>query len=983
MNPYNHFIHAMMTGLICVAAAMVFAPSALRAEAVKLTTSSSSSSAYISGGVWSDGAAPSSGKDYVVADGLTLTLDAADSGSAFPGGSLSIGDGSSAGTLAGPASANKTYSFGRLDLRAGSITVNGGGGATTLSGPVGILSSSSSPFLLTGRADVNSSKYQLTLPNAVSGAADAALRIAPSQTSAYLHQQYGFQCQLSDLSAYAGKLIVEGPNTYLFFSPTANYAPPTLLGMDGGELVADALTLRNGGAILFNSSKSFTFESGNRGIRVEGEKGGRIIEYYINTVEPLLDLHVTGDGPLHVESARGGKCFWLDGKVACAALVAITNAQSSGSCVVKPLETFELGEDTDLVVSCATFVVPVKGMSPRRTVLDGCKIVAAVGRPQTSATLLTRYTASGSETVRRPNGGGVGCLHLAEGSEIRNTPIRLDIENAVPPPSAQGFKVLTVPLSVKALSAGDFDAGTRPVTIETENGVQSVYIGAPESSCTYVVPAGTAGNTPAAPYATWATAANDIQSAINAATAGGIVRIAPGTYAVSTPLELSKAVRLASDDGSGREAPETTILDGGGANRILTTSGNNVVFLISGLTFRNGYSDSNGGAILLNANFVPTSVAIANCIFKDNVALGMGGAVAAASTTATVIPRIVDCLFTNNVSHVSSNGGGALAVAASGTLEDRNCLTVTGCRFVDNLSVGGAAFVNYALFEDCSFAGNAARVIVDSRVSRANGRGSGMAAVSSGNNVVFHDCVFTGNTGGSVANGAHLRSMFSNNVCGTLLEGNNANIFLECVDSTVSGNTVDSLLSQVLPVGRVFRNCLFSDNVSTGILLPVNPSYKRFRVFENCTFAGNEIRGSLFSVANAPASVTDCGVTMTNTIFWGNAVQTAQTYANVLLAGGANCSDNALVQDMTAAGLLTRNPKFSDAVRGDYTLLPNSPCREKALSLPWMDAGSTDLAGNPRVADLFGRAFAPGALPDIGCYECMGHKALETLILLQ
>ncbi len=438
-----------------------------------------------------------------------------------------------------------------------------------------------------------------------------------------------------------------------------------------------------------------------------------------------------------------------------------------------------------------------------------------------------------------------------------------------------------------------------------------------------------------------------------------------------------------SDDGSGNEARETTILDGGGANRILTTSGNNVAFAISSLTFRNGYSDSNGGAILLNANFVPTSVAIANCIFKDNVALGMGGAVSAASTTATVIPRIENCLFTNNVSHAASNGGGALAIASNGTLDDRNCLTVTGCRFVDNLSVAGAAFVNFAIFEGCSFAENAARVIVDSRVSRANGRGSGMAAVNSGNNVVFRDCAFAGNIGASIANGALFGCTLSGNTCGVLLGGNSANLILECENCTITGNTVDNLLGMTMQVGRLFRNCLFLDNASTGIFLPTNPSYKPLRFFENCTIVDNAIGDSLFTPANSQSTVTDCGVAMTNSVFWGNTVQTSQNYANCLLIGGANCSDNSLVQGMTASGLVTRSPRFVNAAAGNCRLAVNSQLREKGVLLDWMVPGATDLDGNPRVANLSGRAFAPGALPDIGCFECQERVASGTTVMVR
>ena len=84
----------------------------------------------------------------------------------------------------------------------------------------------------------------------------------------------------------------------------------------------------------------------------------------------------------------------------------------------------------------------------------------------------------------------------------------------------------------------------------------------------YVVPAGTAGNTPTSPYDSWATAANSIADAVGAIpdNNGAVVRVAPGTYAVAAQISVSRSnVEIRSDDGSGRLARAETILDGGAA----------------------------------------------------------------------------------------------------------------------------------------------------------------------------------------------------------------------------------------------------------------------------------------------------------------------------------------------------------------------------------------------------------------------------------
>ena len=45
--------------------------------------------------------------------------------------------------------------------------------------------------------------------------------------------------------------------------------------------------------------------------------------------------------------------------------------------------------------------------------------------------------------------------------------------------------------------------------------------------------------------------------------------------------------------------------------------------------------------------------------------------------------------------------------------------------------------------------------------------------------------------------------------------------------------------------------------------------------------------------------------------------------------------------------------------------------------------GATDLDGQARLTDRFGKPFAPGALPDIGCYECQERTPYSTTIILR
>jgi len=77
----------------------------------------------------------------------------------------------------------------------------------------------------------------------------------------------------------------------------------------------------------------------------------------------------------------------------------------------------------------------------------------------------------------------------------------------------------------------------------------------------YVVPEGTVGNTPTAPYDTWATAANDIKTAAEAVATHGVVKVLSGTYPSSAGFMTTRAYEIqvfASADGGG-EAGSVTL----------------------------------------------------------------------------------------------------------------------------------------------------------------------------------------------------------------------------------------------------------------------------------------------------------------------------------------------------------------------------------------------------------------------------------------
>ena len=61
---------------------------------------------------------------------------------------------------------------------------------------------------------------------------------------------------------------------------------------------------------------------------------------------------------------------------------------------------------------------------------------------------------------------------------------------------------------------------------------------------------------------------------------------------------------------------------------------------------------------------------------------------------------------------------------------------------------------------------------------------------------------------------------------------------------------------------------------------------------------------------------------------------------------------------------------YASPDHGDFTLLPNSPCRNAGMLEEWME-GATDLAGGPRVS---------GRGVDMGCYELFAPSGLNIIV---
>lgn len=319
---------------------------------------------------------------------------------------------------------------------------------------------------------------------------------------------------------------------------------------------------------------------------------------------------------------------------------------------------------------------------------------------------------------------------------------------------------------------------------------------------------------------------------------------------------------------------------------------------------------------------------------------------------------------------------------ASGTSRVLSMAGLSGCRLasvtiangntpVDAVKAfGGGIYILLSdiVIEDCVISNNQANASGNGYVW-----GGGVYALDS--TVTLRRTLFTGNvaksTPGTNNNRAHGGGLAS--------ENSTIRIF-EC---RFIGNDADAQGYRGSWGGAIYllggtgliRNSLLADNRAGPITargqgggIYLNPG----TVLENCTVAGNQCNGNQALIATSAAGIYDAGGLATNTIIYYNTNTytgaAADVYTEAPSRFGYSCAPELTNAE---AGNLTAVPRFANSSAGDYSLLPESPCRNAGLKQPWMET-AVDLAGNKRIA-------AGGV--DIGAFEVMPPGG--TLLLLK
>ena len=499
----------------------------------------------------------------------------------------------------------------------------------------------------------------------------------------------------------------------------------------------------------------------------------------------------------------------------------------------------------------------------------------------------------------------------------------------------------------------------------------------------------------------WADALTSLQSAVDEAGDDDLILVRSGRYVLAETVTVAnKTVTIRScSPTTGLVDPEGTILDGDGKVRAMSvtaselkddSSGYGVLasvhhpILVEGFTFTNCFSEADGGAVYFQgaapkgmspakivncaflgnratgaggALFVYVAGTVEGCTFKGNVAGGAGGAIRAASeanysmnvqagwniseSESWYRPVIRDCVVEGNV---ASGDGGGVACAMNAIL--------IGCTIAEN-QAGGTSAV-YGGGVNMSFGSHVRDCIVRGNSFATGGYGSALYLGGAG--AFVSNTVVTANKAGY----------------GAVHTGNTE---IRCLDSVLTNNVADAFWGMC----GFFRQCLFADNPGRAIC--GYPGADKTLTVENCTFANNK-GGALspwYSSAQVSYSLVNCIVTGNGTAtfnFATSAENQSVALTNVLC--DVEIPESAVY---SCENVFAGAPKFMDAAAGDYRLKGGSAARDKASRLDWMTEGSTDLAGQSRLVNLSGKAFASDALPDLGCYEAQDPRPGLLLII--
>jgi hypothetical protein len=311
----------------------------------------------------------------------------------------------------------------------------------------------------------------------------------------------------------------------------------------------------------------------------------------------------------------------------------------------------------------------------------------------------------------------------------------------------------------------------------------------------------------------WSDATNNIQGAVNAASAGATIWVSNGIYRLTSQITIGDRKLRSWPDGL--SSRDTTIINGNFptfTNRCFTLSHANA--LVDGFTITNGFGTADGGGVSMSAG------TLRNCLVTGNMTSNTtpihGGGVYATGAGC----MITNCDIIGNTAggtSVGNQGGSGGGLRLNGGVQVWNSRIMYNRAPVYSGSGGGVSIYFTATMVNCQIISNTAL---------PGGYMSGGLFIHG--TVVLRNCLIMGNTRGTVTQSAGVGShawgglnatienctIVNNRGCGISTAGGGGNYYL---NNTISYLNDNNALSTDVGV-MVMSNCCVSstNNMTAG-----------------------------------------------------------------------------------------------------------------------------------------------------------------------
>ena len=441
------------------------------------------------------------------------------------------------------------------------------------------------------------------------------------------------------------------------------------------------------------------------------------------------------------------------------------------------------------------------------------------------------------------------------------------------------------------------------------------------------------------PFTSWATAATNLQDAVDVCLAGGTVLVAEGTYTNGTyerdgtrhRVGLWKPLTVAA--ASTNVAATLIVGDGPIGPDAVRCAYVSEGAVLCGVTLTNGHTLTTGGELDQRSGggaWCETGGTVSNCLLTGCRASACGGGVYGGS--------VVGCAVRGNT---ASSGGGAAFGTVDGCVVDGNTASSEGGGVL-----GGNVLLSEVVGNSAENGGGVAKAAVLESVIRDNSASHSGGGTSE---CTVNGTVIEGNTA-TIAGGG----IFRGTIESSLVASNTA--------SFSGGGAYDATLTRCelrgnRALGRAgggadasnLRSCLVVDNEAAqlggGVHLATAANIAR-----NCTIVGNHCREKGGGVSTGDGHVYN------SIIYYNTAAVSGDNWANEYSPGRGTYVACCATPAPDGAGHVTNLPGLVSIDNGH--IVGSSPC---------VDAGENALvAGN---VDFDGESRISGEAVDIGCDE--------------